>query len=283
MRIARTLDDLDGAPRVLVPTMGALHEGHLSLIRIARARADRDKARVVVTIFVNPTQFNDPRDFERYPRDPAADAASAEAAGAHVVYAPDASEVYPEGESIPTPALPPPARAGLEDAHRPGHFEGVCQVVARLFRMTRPRAAVFGEKDWQQLQVVRAMVNQEADLREIEVLPGPTVREPDGLAMSSRNRLLSPVDRARAAAIPRALERARKARTPSDAERAMRAALAEADLDIDYATIRRAETLEPVTDEQFERAGSTALRALIAARLGPHGSPIRLLDNAPWG
>jgi len=285
MRLAHTLQELNAgaAPRVLVPTMGALHEGHLSLIRLAREHARHDEAQVVVTIFINPTQFNDPADFDRYPRALDEDAALAQSAGADVVYAPSADDVYPPGETIPKPTLPPQANAGLEDAHRPGHFEGVCQVVARLFRMTRPRAAVFGEKDWQQLQVIRAMTNQETDLRAIEILPAPTIREPDGLAMSSRNRLLSQEDRARAAAIPRALEDARAARTPSEAERAMRAELEKADLDIDYATIRRAETLEPITDEQFERRAPTALRALIAARLTPHDSPIRLLDNAPWG
>lgn len=252
-------------PVTCVPTMGALHEGHASLVRAAAALGRP----VVVTIFVNPTQFNDPADFARYPKTLDADANLCRAAGAACVLVPSVAEVYPEGWTAGIPALPDVAtQPGLEDQARPGHFAGVCQVVRRLFEMTRPVAAVFGEKDWQQLRVVTAMVR---DLHlGIEIVPSPTIREPDGLAMSSRNRFLTAAERPRAAAVHAALAAGQAASTPDAAEAAMARVLVGAGLAVEYAVVRDAETL-------MRRRG-TRHRALIAARLGA----IRLIDNAAW-
>ncbi len=257
---------------VLVPTMGALHDGHLALVRLGVAHAARSGLRgCVVSVFVNPTQFDDPADYERYARVLDEDAARCEACGAAGVYAPSAEAVYPPECPVPVPTLPDQAVGkGLEDAHRPGHFEGVCQVVRRLFDLVRPSAAVFGEKDWQQLQVVRAMSAR--DGLGVEILSGPTVREPDGLAMSSRNRFLKGSERGRALSLRRALDAAGRASTPAEAEAAMRRVYHEHGLgEPDYAAIRDAETLGPVVP------GRPA-RAITAARVGT----VRLLDNAPW-
>jgi len=187
----------------LVPTMGALHEGHLSLMRAARARGDF----VVVTIFVNPKQFGPSEDFERYPRDIERDAALAESAGADLLFAPDADEIYPAGfsTSVDVGSL----GAVLEGAFRPGHFRGVATVVLKLFHLCGPRAAYFGEKDAQQLAVIRRMTR---DLHlPVEIVGLPTVRDPDGLAMSSRNTYLSADERSAALRIPAALGDARDA------------------------------------------------------------------------
>ncbi len=258
---------------VLVPTMGALHAGHAALIRRGAdlARDANLPAGCMVTIFVNPTQFNDPADFARYPKTLDADLALCEAAGAACVLAPDVPEVYPPEAPPPVPDLPRVATApGLEDRHRPGHFAGVCQVVARLFTITNPAAAVFGEKDWQQLRVIAALAAR--GFPDLRIVPAPTIREPDGLAMSSRNRFLSPDDRARSRAISMALCECQAAGTPADAERAMRDILADAGLSTEYAVVRDAETLEP------PGVGVSPLRALVAARAGS----VRLIDNAPW-
>lgn len=262
---------LGGMPRVFIPTMGALHEGHASLIRMGAAWASAHGApHVIVSIFVNPTQFNDTADLARYPRTLEADAALCEAAGATAIYAPAVEDVYPAGPTDGAVVLPEVAfTPGLEDAHRPGHFAGVCQVVARLFELVRPVAAVFGEKDWQQLQVVTAMVEQMG--LGVRILAGPTVREADGLAMSSRNRFLAGEARAHAVAIAGALAAARAHHVPAEAEAAMSRVLLTAGAKIDYAVVRDAATLLDVTPE---RAG----RALIAARLGN----VRLLDNSAW-
>ncbi|MDX9912431.1 MAG: pantoate--beta-alanine ligase [Phycisphaerales bacterium] len=259
---------------VLVPTMGALHAGHAALVRLG-AQLARERglaAGCVATVFVNPTQFNEKSDFERYPRTLDADAALCAEAGASMVVAPAPGHVYPPGRVVPTPALPRVATApGLEDAHRPGHFAGVCQVVSRLFEMFPCAAAVFGEKDWQQLQVVRAMTH---DLKaEIEIVPGATIREADGLAMSSRNRFLSDAERAAGRAIRAALDAARAERDPHAAEARMAGVLRDAGLEIDYAVVRDAETLERL-DPGSGRSG----RALITARAGS----VRLLDNDAW-
>lgn len=254
--------------------MGALHEGHASLVRQAVSLSDARglPGGCVVSIFVNPTQFNEAADFARYPRTLEADLALCRAAGAAFVYAPDAAEVYPPSKPIPVPALPSVAtRPGLEDASRPGHFAGVCQVVARLFELVRPVAAIFGEKDWQQLQVVTALVEQ---LRlPIDIIPGVTVREADGLAMSSRNRFLAPGERAHASVIARALTRAAACTTPEQAESLLAADILSDGTfaELEYAVVRDARTLESYTPG---RPG----RALVAARLGS----IRLIDNAPW-
>ncbi len=283
MRIIRSAAELAGYQSeigefpggVLVPTMGALHTGHEALIRQAAAEARQRglAASCVVTVFVNPTQFDEKHDFDRYPRVLDEDADKCEAAGASVVIAPSVEMVYPDGLDAPGPSLPDVVvDKGLEDQYRPGHFVGVAKVLVRLFDLARPAAAVFGEKDWQQFQLARALVAQEG--LGIGIVPGPTVRDADGLAMSSRNRFLSGEQRRAAAAIPRALRSASHAKTAGEAEAAMRETLA--GLDIEYATVRRAETLERV--EAGTRAGAEPLRALVTCRLGQ----TRLLDNAAW-
>lgn len=225
----------------------------------------------MVTIFVNPTQFNDPADFARYPKTLDEDLERCRRAGAVGVFVPDVREVYPAGQGEGVPVLPLVAtQPGLEDRHRPGHFAGVCQVVKRLFEMTQPSVAVFGEKDWQQLQVVRAMTGMLG--LGIEIIAGPTVREPDGLAMSSRNRFLSPNDRARALAISRALRECAGDSTPAEAERTMAATLQNAGIAPEYAVIREAESLLAVRERTLR------CRALIAAKVGA----VRLIDNGEW-
>ncbi|MBC7835485.1 MAG: pantoate--beta-alanine ligase [Phycisphaerales bacterium] len=289
MRIVHRAVELESTHRcVLVPTMGALHDGHAALVRQARAESERQAGKpgivgaavgkegsrppVVVTIFVNPTQFDQRADLDRYPRTLEADCKICERAGADVVFAPAVEEVYPPGNSLRVPRLPEVAtEPGLEDAARPGHFAGVCQVVLRLFELTRPGAAIFGEKDWQQLQVVRAMVAQER--LSIEIIPGPTVRESDGLAMSSRNRFLSPQERAAGLSLSRALREAHAIDRVADAEARLRAALDSAGVQVDYAVVREAESLRRVGTGH---RGS--YRAIVAGRVGT----VRLLDNAPW-
>lgn len=282
MRLLRTLPEIGawlasngpragGGDRVLVPTMGALHAGHAALIRRGAAEAERRRGECVVTIFVNPSQFNDPGDFARYPRTLEADLDLCRAAGADVVVAPDVETVYPPGEAVPTPPVPRVGREpGLEDRHRPGHFAGVCRVVLRLFRLVRPAAAVFGEKDWQQLQVVRALVEQEG--AGVEILAHETIREPDGLAMSSRNRFLSDPDRAAARALSAALQAAACDPDPARAERAMLGCLDAPGVRTEYAVVRDAETL--VGHPLPGRSG----RALVAATVGK----VRLIDNRTW-
>jgi pantoate--beta-alanine ligase len=186
----------------LVPTMGALHAGHVSLVSLAVGRADC----VVVSIFVNPTQFSPNEDFNKYPRELEADVAKCEAAGAHVIFAPPPDQVYPKGYStyITEEFIARP----LEGVSRPTHFRGVTTVVAKLFNICQPHVAVFGQKDAQQVAVIKKMV---ADLNfTVEVVVAPTLREPDGLAMSSRNRYLTPTQRQEALAISRALFKAQE-------------------------------------------------------------------------
>ena len=207
MQIIRTIGDLPSALRpwreagekiALVPTMGALHAGHLALIEAARARADR----AIASIFINPLQFNDPNDLARYPRQEAEDAAKLEQAGCDLLWLPTAEELYPAG--FATTVRVSGVSDRWEGEHRPGHFDGVATVVAKLFVAAMPDLAVFGEKDWQQLAVIRRM---SADLGlPIEVVGHPTIREEDGLAMSSRNALLSAEERARAPLLHRLLD-----------------------------------------------------------------------------
>ncbi len=262
-------------PITFVPTMGALHEGHAALVRRGCGPGSGANARVIVSIFVNPTQFNDPKDLERYPRTLNADAALCEAAGAHAIYAPSVEDVYPPASPPPVPPLPSVAtQPGLEDARRPGHFAGVCQVVSRLFDLVDPDVAIFGEKDWQQLAVIRAMVAQQQ--RRVLIDAAPTIREADGLAMSSRNRFIPAERRSDAAAIFRALRAAGAQATPASAEAAMARELRTAGLEIEYAVVRDAASLLPITTARG--SASAAARVLIAARLGP----VRLIDNAPW-
>ncbi|HEU0310547.1 MAG TPA: pantoate--beta-alanine ligase [Sphingomicrobium sp.] len=202
MQIIRRLSDLPPALRrwrdagqtiALVPTMGALHAGHLALVEAARARADR----VVASIFVNPLQFNDPNDLARYPRQEAEDAARLEEAGCDLLWLPTAEQFYPDGFATTIRVAGVSER--WEGEHRPGHFDGVATVVAKLFIAATPDVAIFGEKDWQQLAVIRRMTS---DLGlPLEIVGHPTVREEDGLAMSSRNALLSEDDRRIAAGL----------------------------------------------------------------------------------
>jgi pantoate--beta-alanine ligase len=191
------LADLPG-PLALVPTMGALHEGHRTLVRAARERA----ATVVVSVFVNPTQFGPEEDFDRYPRTWDADLAALAEEAADVVFHPPVDEVYPP-RAVGVTVDPGPLGSVLEGAIRPGHFAGVLTVVAKLFGLVRPDVALFGEKDYQQLTLIRAMARELA--LPVEVVGVPTVREDDGLALSSRNRYLSPAERATAVALSRAL------------------------------------------------------------------------------
>ena len=256
----------------LVPTMGALHEGHASLVR----QAVRSGLPAVATVFVNPTQFAPHEDFAKYPRTLDADVAIAERAGATAVFAPAVETMYPAGQDAAraeSAAFPLPAVArepGLEDACRPGHFGGVCQVVARLFDLARPALAIFGEKDYQQLRVLTEMVAESGGRwGALRVEPGPTVREPDGLAMSSRNRYMRPEQRDQALGLVRALQVAASAQHPATAERLMHETLSGHGLQVEYAVVRDARTLLPVAG--FERP----TRAVIAARL----DTVRLIDN----
>lgn len=294
---ARELPVSASSRSIFVPTMGALHDGHVSLVRQAVALAERIGATsrpgtgtqtstgtgaqggrppVVVSIFVNPTQFGPNEDFTRYPRTLDADVHACASAGADWVFAPAVDEVYPPSGAVRTPPLPRVAtEPRLEDAARPDHFAGVCQVVKRLFDLVNPSHAVFGEKDWQQLQVVRAMVA--AERLPIKIVPGATVREPDGLAMSSRNRFLTPADRELALTLIRALRAVQAEATPDAAESLMRHQLLHAGITPDYAVVRDAETLSP------RRAGepldpTRPGRAVLAARVGS----VRLLDNVAW-
>jgi pantoate--beta-alanine ligase len=229
-----------------VPTMGALHEGHLSLVRRARELAHR----VVASIFVNPAQFNRRSDLERYPRTPEADARLLDEAGCDLLFLPDEALLYPPEHA--TWVVPEGPAEGLEGEHRPGHFRGVATVVAKLFGLVRPDLAVFGEKDAQQLAVIRRMV---ADLHlPVEIVAGATVREEDGLAMSSRNALLSTEERRAATVLHRALRAAeaavREGRVDGSAaavRRLLHETLAsEPHVRVDYAEVVDAETFRPV-------------------------------------
>jgi pantoate--beta-alanine ligase len=274
MRVVEHIEDL--APLhhgALVPTMGALHAGHGSLIERAVAAA---AGPVTVTVFVNPTQFGPKEDFSKYPRTLQADLALAEKAGAAAVFVPDASLIYPDGleaaarESAAWPLPPAATEPKLEDAARPGHFGGVCQVVARLFDLCKPAAAFFGEKDFQQLRVITQMVERSAGRwGSLRVVPCGTVRERDGLAMSSRNRYLTPDRRDTALGVYRALQMAMSAQRPATAETLMRETLEQHGFTIDYVAVRDAATLLPVSGLE------TPCRALIAARL----PEVRLIDN----
>ncbi|KRD80087.1 pantoate--beta-alanine ligase [Lysobacter sp. Root983] len=258
----------DGLRVAFVPTMGNLHAGHHSLVELARARADR----VVVSVFVNPTQFGPNEDFGRYPRTPEADAAGLSAAGADLMWLPTVETMYPYGPQATVEVRVPHVTEGLEGAHRPGHFDGVATVVARLFNQVRPDLAVFGRKDYQQLAVIRYLVRDLAF--PIEIVAADTLREADGLAMSSRNQYLSEQERPRAAEIHRCLQWMRQAvqagstREAVEAEASQR--LQTAGFVVDYAAIRRPDLGLPDTGP-----GDAARVALIAARLGK----TRLIDN----
>jgi pantoate--beta-alanine ligase len=245
-----------------------LHEAHLSLVRTARAHASR----TIVTVFVNPTQFNDPADLAKYPRNEAQDSTLVETAGADLVYLPAVAEMYPDG--FATTISVKGVSEGLCGAHRPGHFDGVATIVAKLFTQTGADFALFGEKDFQQLHVVRRMAR---DLNlPVTIVPCPTVRETDGLAMSSRNARLSPADRRTAAALSQTLfNAARKIADGGDAATVIAAArerlLAAGFAKVDYIELRAEADLRPLA-RPIEPA-----RLLAAAHLGP----VRLIDNVP--
>ena len=251
------------------PTMGALHAGHLALVTQALKRADR----VVASIFVNPAQFAPGEDFEAYPRTLETDAGKLAGAGAHLVYAPSASVMYPQGFS--TTVSPSGPATGLESDARPHFFAGVATVVTKLFNQVRPDLAVFGEKDYQQLLVVRRL-SADLDLG-VEIVPGPTVRESDGLALSSRNAFLSRSDRRRAAALNIILaDFARALETGVARRRAQDAAMAtacDAFDGVDYVEARCAETLKPLPEGPIDRPA----RVLAAVKVGT----TRLIDNRP--
>ena len=257
-----------GVRIALVPTMGALHAGHLSLVRIATAQADR----VIVSIFVNPKQFAPHEDFARYPRTLDADLEALAAARADLVYIPDGDSMYPEG--FATTVSVAGAARGLESDSRPHFFDGVATVVTKLLVRCAPDLAVFGEKDYQQLQVVRRLV---ADLDlPVEIIGGAIVREPDGLALSSRNRYLSPEERIVAASLNRRLAEAEQAveggaGIPETLARCRKAWLEDGFTKIDYVELRDAATLEPLA--RLDRPA----RLLAAAWLGA----TRLIDNRP--
>ena len=257
-----------GARVALVPTMGALHEGHLSLVRLARTQADR----VVASLFVNPAQFGPGEDLEAYPRNEGRDSTLLAAAGCDLLYAPAPEEIYPTGfaTTVTVSGLTEP----LEGALRPGHFAGVATVVAKLLIQTMPDVAVFGEKDYQQLQMIRRMT-VDLDLP-VSILPGPIVRDPDGLALSSRNAYLTPAQRAVAPALNRALQDA--VRRLQSGERvdvvesaAIREVLAAGFDAVDYIEVRDADSLQRLGPARLERPA----RLLAVARM----SGTRLLDN----
>jgi pantoate--beta-alanine ligase len=250
-----------------VPTMGNLHAGHHSLVRLAREHADR----VVASVFVNPTQFGPNEDFGRYPRTPEQDAAGLAAAGCDALWLPSVDAMYPYGPDNAVHMHVPGITDTLDGAHRPGHFDGVATVVSRLFNQVQPDIAVFGRKDYQQLAVIRYLVRDLAF--PIELVAGETLRDADGLAMSSRNQYLSAEERALAPTIHRtlvAMREALRAGTPravveADADAVLRAA----GFVPDYAVIRRPDFIAPADGE------GGAHVALIAARLGR----TRLIDN----
>ena len=250
-----------------VPTMGNLHAGHHSLVALARADADR----VVASVFVNPTQFGPDEDYARYPRTPEQDAAGLAAAGCHALWLPSVETMYPVGAEGAVRMHVPVISDTLDGAHRPGHFDGVATVVARLFNQVQPDVAAFGRKDYQQLAVIRALVRDLAF--PLRIRAGETVREADGLAMSSRNQYLSADERALAPLIHRTLRAMRdealagtpRARVEAAADQMLRAA----GFHPDYAVLRRPDLGEPAEGE------GGPLVALIAARLGQ----TRLIDN----
>ncbi|MEZ0242227.1 MAG: pantoate--beta-alanine ligase [Sphingomonas sp.] len=250
----------------LVPTMGALHAGHMALVEAARRVADR----VVVSIFVNPTQFGPNEDFAQYPRKELADSTMLKKAGVDLLWMPPVEVMYPDG--LETDVSVSGVSEVLDGAHRPGHFDGVATVVSRLFAQVTPDVALFGEKDWQQLAVIRQMVRN-LDLK-LEIQGVVTQRDDDGLALSSRNAYLVPEDRAKAVALPRALGAAARAIAEGgDPEAALaqaRETMTAAGFEIDYVELRDAATLsDPIAGQP--------MRLLAAARIGK----TRLIDNIP--
>jgi len=265
MRIAATIPELRAAlsslgPVAFVPTMGGLHEGHLALMRLARHEAGA----VVASIFVNRLQFSPAEDFDRYPRTFERDRQMLEAEGVELLFAPTEKVLYPQPQAYRV--RPGALGDELEGRFRPGFFEGVCTVVLKLFNCVQPAAAVFGKKDYQQLVIVRGMV-QGLDLP-IRIVAGETVREADGLAMSSRNAYLSPAERAEAPRLHRLLRQVAAGRAPGEA----RLELERSGWQADYVEVRRRNDLAP------PQAGDSELVVLGAARLGG----TRLIDNVEF-
>ncbi len=250
-----------------VPTMGNLHAGHHALVDLARERSDR----VVASIFVNPTQFGPNEDYAHYPRTPDLDVVGLRERGCDALFLPDVEQMYPFGTMGCVQMHVPGITDILDGAHRPGHFNGVAQVVARLFNMVQPQLAVFGRKDYQQLQVIRYMTREMSF--PVEIVPAPTLRESDGLAMSSRNQYLQGGERQLATIIYQVLramrQRAAQGNAVVDIEAAARNQLETAGFSVDYAELRRDDLSRPI--ESTDRG----LVALIAARLGR----TRLIDN----
>lgn len=257
----------DGLRVGFVPTMGNLHAGHYSLVMLARQYADR----VVSSVFVNPTQFGPNEDFTRYPRTVEADMSGLDGAGCDVLWLPTVESMYPFGVELASKVHVPGVSSVLEGAHRPGHFDGVCTVVSRLFNQVQPDVAAFGKKDYQQLAVIKQMVTDLAF--PVEILGGSIVRETDGLAMSSRNQYLSAEERPVAAEIRKTLLDLRDGivagRARAEVEAAAARRLGSAGFVVDYAAIRRPDLSEPADGETGPKV------ALIAARLGR----TRLIDN----
>lgn len=274
MKVVRTGGELAAAPRAgtraVVMTMGALHEGHLALVRAARARAEQ----VVVTIFVNPLQFGPAEDFLRYPRDLDGDLAQLEAVGTDVVFAPEVTEIYPDGAPTVTVSAGPVGDV-LEGAVRPGHFDGMLTVVLKLLHLTAADLAYFGQKDAQQLMAVRAMV-RDLDVP-VEVVAVPIVRDADGVALSSRNAYLSGDDRVAARALSAAVAAGARAAAAGEGVEAIRAAAeavlaAEPRAAVDYVAVVHPETARTLP---ADHTGPAVLA--VAARLGT----TRLIDNTP--
>ena len=277
IRVVRTIADLrqemgawraESLKTAVVPTMGALHDGHLSLVRAGQEHADR----IVATIFVNPTQFGANEDLSRYPRSEADDVEKLAEAGVHLVFAPEPGEMYPPGHAT-TVTLAGPAKAGLEDKFRPHFFDGVTTVVAKLFIETAADFAMFGEKDYQQLICVTRMA-RDLDIP-VTIIGVPTRREESGLAMSSRNAYLTKSQRNRAAAIHKSItaaaDKIRAGGAPTRATAAARRSLTTLGFKVDYVAARNAETLA------LPRSKDEPLRILAAAWLGK----TRLIDNGP--
>ena len=258
----------EGKRVALMPTMGNLHEGHFTLVRQARRHADK----VVASVFVNPTQFGPNEDFDRYPRTPQADVEGLAAAGCDLAWMPSVAQMYPLGVEMTTRvSVPGTVAAVLEGASRPGHFDGVCTVVSRLFNQVTPDVAVFGKKDYQQLAVIRQLV---AEMQfPLDIVGAEIVREDDGLARSSRNQYLDEAARAAAPQLYRVLREMRAACAaglPRElVEQSASAALTDAGFVVDYAVVRQRDLAEPADDVPGERV------ALLAARIGS----TRLIDN----
>ncbi len=280
MQTANTIEDLrksvailraDGESIGLVPTMGALHEGHLTLVRRAREACDH----VVASIFVNPKQFGPNEDLDAYPRQLAEDSAMLEGAGCSLLWAPGVEAMYPDG--FVTNISVSGVSEGFCGADRPGHFDGVATVVCKLFNQVRPDMAFFGEKDFQQLAVIRAMA-RDLDLTQPHVrsiIGVPTVREEDGLAMSSRNRYLSEADRAAAATLPQAMKQAIAAIESGASVSASLSALKSALTDAGFSSVDYAELADARSLAQLDAFEGKSARLLVAARIGG----TRLIDN----